>query len=469
MYIKRNLLNTFYSKVFILVLFSFFSCFENEIRTPSIYQAEILEFLNSTKADNSEENVVLIDQLESDLNFFRIEALPLANGQIVLIADTKNNTDKVHKILFFKSETTPIFKVNRISFSDSQSSNNYNNLLKSFLNRNTHSYSGKVEINNLYNNLLFFNKFDNGRLTAKGVVKSDAAKGSTGGKTQGCTAWYLITTNFYSDGSTETTQEYLGTTCNCEQNSTRSEGIKTCGGEAGSNGGAPTLPYTANEGDEFWLLSPNGTQRLMRWTCFDSGCSWVTIVTNLPEAVCEADRITYSFLPLNPFHGDVAYSIVDATFWVYDNFWNQWVGTLDKGIDCASFKFVKTTSDGFWQEAAVKNLSIKTVYYDPTTNRSRVMPYTITRAVWVGLPGYIPPGRAGEIAAAAESFAHWQISTYYKDKSFISQADVENRFVEFFSDALAGASGKADFHGSGSPLVQPTNATYVLVGNGDCY
>lgn len=155
--------------------------------------------------------------------------------------------------------------------------------------------------------------------------------------------------------------------------------------------------------------------------------------------------------------------------------WNPGENSSETGIDCASFNFVKTTTDAYWQECAILNIKLNVFVLDASTGRVKSKPYTISRPIWFGIPTklasgqLIAPGQAAEMAAAAETLAHRDIANDYIDREFVIDAQIEQDFVNYVNFYLQEIAGKCDFHGSGSSLVTPQSADYLLFGNGDCY
>ncbi len=82
-------------------------------------------------------------------------------------------------------------------------------------------------------------QFEESKIKSFAIIKP---KNKTLGKNNavsGCTDWYLVTTYYYSDGTTNVVESYLGTTC-----SNVDPGVGGGGGNGGNDGGAP--PNTEN-------------------------------------------------------------------------------------------------------------------------------------------------------------------------------------------------------------------------------
>ena len=120
---------------------------------------------------------------------------------------------------------------------------------------------------------------ENGRIARVGEMKPGSKQN---GRTTGCTDWYWIVTYYYSDGSTETTSEYLGTTCDCEPTSPFAFD-PTCADGGGGGPSAGTNPGTCESNVKNLIngtLPPSGLTsslvsqtettrtRFYRWTIY---------------------------------------------------------------------------------------------------------------------------------------------------------------------------------------------------------
>lgn len=76
---------------------------------------------------------------------------------------------------------------------------------------------GSFIVNSIFNEYVFEVTYNNGDLTKYSYMDNDKEKkrksSFQSNSSESCIAWYLVTTYYYSDGSTEVTQEYLGYTC----------------------------------------------------------------------------------------------------------------------------------------------------------------------------------------------------------------------------------------------------------------
>ncbi|MFT4031187.1 MAG: hypothetical protein QM669_02090 [Siphonobacter sp.] len=86
--------------------------------------------------------------------------------------------------------------------------------------------NGRISLFDTYQNTQVFSEYE--VLKKQGIAYPKTAS-NTGGRTLGCTDWYLITTTYNGNGIVSTTSEYLGRTGDDECQSTRA-GRTTCGG-----------------------------------------------------------------------------------------------------------------------------------------------------------------------------------------------------------------------------------------------
>lgn len=198
---------------------------------------EFLNYLGELKSIPDDQKRQKIDDLVSGLDFKNVVAANLRGNEQLLIVDIKkaNNFQEngKSKALFFINQEE-IARSYLIVFSNTNV--NHNDLIISFFNYslNPDSYSGKLTLYNLFQDIQFFNIIEDGRLIANGNING-TKNGNASGRTSGCIDWYLITTYYYADGSKKTTDQYVFTTCDDECNTTRiATGRVKCGGGGSS-------------------------------------------------------------------------------------------------------------------------------------------------------------------------------------------------------------------------------------------
>jgi hypothetical protein len=105
----------------------------------------------------------------------------------------------------------------------------------------------------------------NNRLHSGSVISEKNS--SPNGRTTSCTEWYLITTFYYTDGSSTQTQEYLGTTCTGSGegsgcNGNPGEPQVPCGDNGGEGGEATEVKDETFTGGQS-VLDPSGSGYLI--------------------------------------------------------------------------------------------------------------------------------------------------------------------------------------------------------------
>lgn len=327
----------------IFFCFALTSCFDNEFMAEeSIFKAEILDYLVNIQQDKSEENSLKIETIINSIDFTKVDLKSLRFGHELLIADLqpRNNNDKgkISKLLLLKVNQ----KISRgqvIVFDKSSLNNDANKLIVSLMSNAPQQFSGRYEVRNLYDNLLFFNVLDKGNLKENGQVRKKG-KSNSSGKTNGCIDWYLIT-RYYGNGALIwQSEQYIGTTCDCDQNTTRTSGVQ-CGG-GGDGGGTGGLPLNPVQGQQYTINNPVGVYKVLEYHCYDYACLWEVIYTQLEEVVVQADRDTYYFLPIDPLPNQ---SILgpDGLIYTYDANWAQWNADLQSQNNlCGGYVFTST-------------------------------------------------------------------------------------------------------------------------------
>lgn len=304
------------------------SCIDQHQETQeSIYKNSILGFIASEKLNSNEENNSKIDALEASLNFYKIDYSKLTSGKELYVVDIKETVESAgeNKKVIFILQGNELLAIRIIVFHNTIN-NNYLNLIKDLIANKPHSYTGKVSFLTIYSELMFYNVFNNGVLTVNGATLP-LVETNDNSKINGCTAWYLIVTYFYANGTTSQTSEYIGTTCDCFENTTRSGARVACGGGGGGGSeGGSGLPSQPQQGDTHYIALNNGVTRILEYRCSDYGCNWQVVGTTLPVAVVIGHRDEYHFLPINPYPNQL---VIDPSNMKYTYNANlmQWEGT----------------------------------------------------------------------------------------------------------------------------------------------
>lgn len=91
-----------------------------------------------------------------------------------------------------------------------------------------------------------YNDYVNGEKTETAITTRRNSVDSNGKIQQTCTDWYLVTTNFHSDGTTETITTYLFTSCSEDCSlAGRVKRIQCGDGGGGTSSGDPTFDQSS--------------------------------------------------------------------------------------------------------------------------------------------------------------------------------------------------------------------------------
>ena len=144
------------------------------------------------------------------------------------------------------------------------------------------------------------------------------------------------------------------------------------------------------------------------------------------------------------------------------------------GLDCHSFEFTPTASN--WQEAGVKNLTVRVFWTAPGKNRGKYVSTTIGAPIIIGLPidritgEHLSPGAAAELAAWACDEASDEVSRLLKLwPNEPSEAALEQEFRNQVDKAVRHWQGRAGrVRTNMPPTVVIKNAQYAFWGRGNC-
>lgn len=212
--------------------------------------AKIKSWLDEKKIDAAEDARKIIDSLKENINFVQLRIEPYRNSEeliVVPIANkfkSKNNVDKNpinYLVMVFKAQDS-ITKGNIIQFisSSGQKEVTQNTFSKIFTYEDL-DCSGQFTILSITDDFRNELKFENGKLKSVAEHRKKAAANNNSGRGNSCIDWYLITTVYYYDGTSDIFEEFLGTSCNGdpECNTTRTVNGRSlrivCGGGGGND------------------------------------------------------------------------------------------------------------------------------------------------------------------------------------------------------------------------------------------
>lgn len=231
---------------FILLLgLSFAACKKNTLKekgeetyNKNEISAKVNAWLDKQAKSARHIDSVKIISLKNQLNFekLRVEDLkvsekfiivPIKDAFIVTANKTKPVTNYLLLILDYKNEIRKGHILQYMSEKKTQKSELPEMALYNLYNfksvSGTFTYVSIMDTDHFYYEI----EHQNGKLYRTGIPKPAGTSGRNNlTNPDGCTDWYLVTTYYYTDGSCETTSEFLYTACpNVE------------GGEGGSGGG----------------------------------------------------------------------------------------------------------------------------------------------------------------------------------------------------------------------------------------
>ena len=360
----------------ITLLFAFLVAFtssclnEGESPKESIFKADILDYLNHLKSINHDEGQK-IEELISVIDFKAIEEYGTIGSERVLIADIKtfDALDKSDKVLalFFVSENK-IVRSRLVAFVNEQQFREYSKLLLSIIRMdgNKLNYSGTISFYNSMQMLLMQNVIENGELKSHGLVRKDDSQSGPTGRTNTCTEWFLVTTYYYSDGTSYTVSEYLYTTCSgCNPDQECDDPNDPYEGAGG--GPSPTFPPNPADGDETSVSHPNGKFEIYRFNAQTN--SWQPIYVVLPPH--EITSSNNSFLNVQwPFHGQSILSPNNLTY-VYDANSGNWIGAPPFIIDGPTLADIIANIADYLKCFSLNAAAKVTIYVDQPTVNSR--------------------------------------------------------------------------------------------------
>jgi hypothetical protein len=189
--------------------------------TVSVLNSKINNWLDKQQAQAGVGRKEKIKQLQQSLDFEKLHIEALSADEQLIIVPVKNEYETVnnqHKpvsntAVFILDKTGEVRKGNVIQYisgiADGNNSFSDNTITKIY-NRQKIDCSGKFTLLSVFDRFEYELTNKNGNLQSTGYMQP---KATANGRTSSCIAWYLVTTTFYSDGSQETTETFLGTTC----------------------------------------------------------------------------------------------------------------------------------------------------------------------------------------------------------------------------------------------------------------
>lgn len=213
---------------------------DNSLTRNSVIENNILSFLGNQKINYGLDstNNAKFDSLVKNIDIRRTQIvrvndsayfyiIPINNNYITLNSTNKNTFKGLILMTSSKKDIAQGFIVEIIPNKELLFDNdNINNIAKNIFNFNNTSFSGIISLITLNGKLIQEREFNNGRLlntkslkkVSQSQFKQPIDKKSP---MSNCIDWYLITTVYYEDGSSDRSETYLYTTCSDECQSAR--------------------------------------------------------------------------------------------------------------------------------------------------------------------------------------------------------------------------------------------------------
>jgi hypothetical protein len=253
------------SKIYLGVIIAFLlitSCVKKELIANVDMSAKVNSWLMKQKTSkNSDKN---IDILSENLDYSNFKIHKEINKCDLLIVSIKENLKSAKKLrhnstlklLLTLDKSGEIISANIVYYVPTKPETNDDLLLPEAI---PNIFANKPVLNegmfnflSITGKLLYKFQYKNGNLYSDGFIKT---KTENDNHTQlsTCMDWYLITTYYYSDGSSSQTSEYLGRTCNNNECGSLDYMNLLCqsndigGGGSSGNGDPDETPITTTE------------------------------------------------------------------------------------------------------------------------------------------------------------------------------------------------------------------------------
>jgi hypothetical protein len=210
--------------------------------------AKVNSWLDSQKITFTDYRRSNIESLKEnlDLNAGHLESYK-QNDQFIIVPvkngfKSKNNKDKnpFNYLVLVLSEKGDITNGNLIQYiSSTELKQAPKNTFSKIFNYQNLECDGQFTMLSIADDFRYELKFENGKL--KSVAERRSKNSSGNQRTNECIDWYLVTTYYYSNGSSETFEQYVFTTCDCHQ--TRMANGRSFQIECGGGGGGNSIDY----------------------------------------------------------------------------------------------------------------------------------------------------------------------------------------------------------------------------------
>lgn len=314
---------------------------EQDTATALIYKEQITAFLGTLNLGGDKSQNKKIDELLQVLDNASISTIDLKSTEKLIIVKTNSlkdfETNDAVRLIFVQYQNK-IFRSNIVTFNNSSDFNDYDALLQAIFDRKAtkYHYSGTIKFHNPYQAGILELNYQQGELVWQGAVRNKN-KQKANQKSNGCTDWYWVTT--YSDGHVK--QEYLYTTCSCEEEAYRTANYCGGGGSGGSSSGnnastsTQPIQYPENPVDNQLFVYIDNDGQMIERKYNSATATWVITSITLSEVVINNNRENYNteFYMIPDFNAKVKQNFFGIDFiFTYDPASASWEGQSEEAI-----------------------------------------------------------------------------------------------------------------------------------------
>lgn len=309
--------------------------------TALIYKEQITAFLGTLNLGGDKSQNKKIDELLQVLDNASISTIDLKSTEKLIIVKTNSlkdfETNDAVRLIFVQYQNK-IFRSNIVTFKNSSDFNDYDALLKAIFDRKAtkYDYSGTIKFHNPFHAGILELNYQQGELVWQGAVRNKNKQKAIQ-KSNGCTDWYWVTT--YSDGHVK--QEYLYTTCSCEEEAYRTANYCGGGGSGGSSSGnnastsTQPIQYPENPVDNQLFVYIDNDGQMIERKYNSATATWVITSITLSEVVINNNRENYNteFYMIPDFNAKVKQNFFGIDFiFTYDPASASWEGESEEAI-----------------------------------------------------------------------------------------------------------------------------------------
>lgn len=223
---------------------------------------EIHSWFNDQIKNSSTKQKNTLEAFKETLDFNRTRIQKKDGSEQILFIPNKKNNILGSSLIIFLNNDGSFRRGIRIKLKSELSSGNFELTEKDLLNVLTYQdpvLTGKYIFSDINDRFLYQLTFSKNKEKSIGYLKKEAKdfKSDAGTRASGCTDWYIVTTITYSNGTTSSSEEYIGTTCDdgCMPNSDLES---VCEGDGGCDTPPPPNPPEPVSKPVNWTVATGG-------------------------------------------------------------------------------------------------------------------------------------------------------------------------------------------------------------------